>query len=373
VRNHHAGFTCSKLFNSSYTIIELVEMWLEASKSEDTKQTFVNQQLGLPYKAQVSRAIAASVLSERAEHFEVTINSRKVIVPAGVCVITVGADVQPGSQAREGRIELEAVGWGLGEESWSLGFEVFTGDPSQPEVWAQVDDYLQQPWFREDGHQMAIRACCIDSGGLNTEDVYKFARSRISRNVWAIKGASDRGGQWSPVWPQVIKAKRQKYRTGERPIIIGVNAAKEAIRQRLLIAEPGAGYCHFPNGRPEAYFAQLTAENLVVIGRGGARVRKWVLPKDRANEALDCRVYAYAALCGLYVVRRLDLRKTAAIIAGAPAPVGIPPAEVIAASQERQRRERMQPAAARMPAPQPRAVPTPRPPRQVRRGIWRTR
>lgn len=25
----------------------------------------------------------------------------------------------------------------------------------------------------------------------------------------------------------------------------------------------------------------------------------WELPSGRANEALDCRVYAYAALCGL--------------------------------------------------------------------------
>lgn len=376
VSNTHAGFTASKLFNGSYTIVELVEMWVAASKAEDTKQTFVNQQLGLPYKAQVSRAIAASVLSDRVEDFAVTVNTRRPIVPTGVLVITVGADVQPGSIAREGRIELEVVGWGLGEESWSLGYEVFTGDPSQPGVWAEVDKYLLEPWHREDGHMMAIRGCCIDSGGLNTEDVYKFARARISRNVWAIKGASDRGGQWTPVWPQVIKAKRQKYRTGQRPIIIGVNAAKEAVRQRLLVPEPGPGYCHFPNGRPEAYFAQLTAENLVVTGRGGARVRKWVLPKDRANEALDCRVYAYAALCGLYVVRRLDLVTTAKIIAGAPPPAGTPPVEVIAVSlaQARERAHQRQ-AQATQPAaaPAPRTMPVQRPPRQVRRGIWRTR
>lgn len=382
VRNNHAGFTCSKLFNPSYSIVELVEMWLVAAASEDTKQTFVNQQLGLPYKANVSRAIAASVLQERAEDFIGMVDEKRPIVPAGVCVITVGADVQPGSQAREGRIELEVVGWGLGEESWSLAYEVFTGDPSQPKVWDAVDKYLLQPWHREDGHLMGVRACCIDSGGLNTEDVYKFARARFTRNVWAIKGASDRGGQWSPVWPQVIKAKRQKYRTGQRPIIIGVNAAKEAVRQRLLVPEPGAGYCHFPNGRPEAYFAQLTAENLQVTGRGGARVRKWVLPKDRANEALDCRVYAYAALCGLYVVRRLDLRKTAQIIAGAADPIGVPPetalGAMLAKRQEQDERARarrvVQPAAAPAPAPPPRAMPpAPRPHRQVRRGVWRTR
>lgn len=373
VPNYHAGFTCSKLFNPSTSVIELATRWVAASKSEDTKQTFVNSQLGLPYKASVSRAISASVLADRAEDFSSILDTRKTIVPADVCVLTAGADVQPGSQAREGRIEVEVVGWGLGEESWSLAYEVFTGDPSQPGIWAEVDKYLADPWQREDGHAMTIRACCIDSGGLNTEDVYKFARTRITRNVWAIKGASDRGGQWSPVWPQVIKAKRQKYRVGHRPIIIGVNAAKEAVRQRLLVPEPGPGFCHFPNGRPESYYAQLTAENLTTPTIGGVRVRKWVLPKDRANEALDCRVYAYAALCGLYVVRRFDMVKTARMIAGAPAPIVTPPAEVIAAALQRQ--ERVQPAVAPAPAPRPRAMqaPAPRPHRNVRRGIWRTR
>ena len=32
---------------------------------------------------------------------------------------------------------------------------------------------------------------------------------------------------------------------------------------------------------------------------GGKRYRVWELPPGRANEVLDTRVYAYAALCGL--------------------------------------------------------------------------
>jgi len=32
---------------------------------------------------------------------------------------------------------------------------------------------------------------------------------------------------------------------------------------------------------------------------GGVRFRVWDLAPGRANEALDCRVYAYSALCGL--------------------------------------------------------------------------
>lgn len=56
---------------------------------------------------------------------------------------------------------------------------------------------------------------------------------------------------------------------------------------------------HFPTDRDINYFAQLTSERSVLKTSGGQRYRVWELPPGRANEALDCRVYAYAALCGL--------------------------------------------------------------------------
>ena len=44
-------------------------------------------------------------------------------VPDGVGVLTVGADVQ------DDRVELEVVGWGWDEESWSIDDHVIEGDP----------------------------------------------------------------------------------------------------------------------------------------------------------------------------------------------------------------------------------------------------
>jgi phage terminase large subunit GpA-like protein len=305
VPNRHAGFTASKLYSPWITVVELAEAWLRAKDDPETKQTFYNTQLGLPFKTDALKEVPAEALLRRREQWDG--------VPDEVLVITAGVDVQPGGTASEGRLEVEVVGWGLGEESWSLAHEVFTGDPAQNEVWRQLDDFLVTPWRRVDGRMMAIRACCIDSGGHNTQEAYRFAQARIGRNIWAIKGASDRS-QWSPIWPSSTRAKGGRYRAGYRPIIIGVNAAKEAVRQRLLIAEPGAGYCHFPVGRPAGYFEQLTAERLVIERKAGSRVRRWVAQSHRANEALDCRVYAYAALWGLYHVRRLKLERAAQLI-----------------------------------------------------------
>lgn len=298
VSNHHAGFNASKLYSPFETIVKLAEKWLISKDDAETKQTFYNTQLGLPFSVQATKTVAVHTLMGRLETYPAP-------VPIGVACLTAGIDVQSGGTANEGRIEVEVVGWGRHEESWSIEHRVFNGDPKLPDVWAELDEFLLQGFEYERGGRLAIRAACIDSGGHNTQDVYNFARARVNRNIWAIKGANDRG-QWSPVWPAPNK-QPEKYRTGWRPIMLGVNSAKEAIRNHLRVEQPGPGYAHFPVGRVEAYFEQLTSETLVLEKKHGFVNRRWELKKGRANEALDCRVYAYAALQGLLLVRKFNI------------------------------------------------------------------
>lgn len=319
VSNQHAGFTASKLYSPFITVVELATKWLEARHDPEKKQTFYNTQLGIPFKAEVTKAVASHFLASRREVYH---PDPAVMVPEGVGVLTAGIDVQAGGQGNIGRLECEVVGWGAGEESWHIETAVFSGDPAQPHVWEELDAYLAKGFRHARGFDMRIMAACIDSGGHNSQDVYSFAKPRMGRNIWAIKGGSDRSGQWSPLWPPLEKERAgRKFRVGYRPIILGVNSGKEAIRQRLLVAEPGPGYCHFREGQPEGYFDQLTSEDLVMDTRNGVKIRKWVLRKGLANEALDCRVYAYAALHGLYHVRRLDLAAAVEAVAEyTPAP-----------------------------------------------------
>lgn len=311
VSNTHAGFTASKLYSPWVTMVELAERWLASRDDPEAKQTFYNTALAQPFQTEALKDVPHEMLLRRRETWEG--------IPNEVLAITAGVDVQPGGSSSEGRIEAEIVGWGLGEESWSLSHEVFSGDPARDDVWLELDELLLSPWLRADGRAMAIRAACVDSGGHNTQEAYRFCRNRAGRNVWAIKGASDRS-QWSPIWPTAAHSKNLSHRVGFKPVIIGVNAAKEAVRQRLLIAEPGPGYCHFPTGRPAAWFEQLTGERLVIERKSGAMIRRWVAPRHRALEALDCRIYAYAALWGLYHVRRLRLERAAQLINDVPPP-----------------------------------------------------
>lgn len=282
----HAGFHIwagySLHVNASWS--NLVAEWLRVKDDALARQTFINLVLGEPYEDRGEKSLQEAALLARCEVWPGE-------VPDGVAVLTAGLDVQ------DDRIEVELVGWGRNEESWSLDFGVIEGDPDQSSTWDRVDAHLKRRWYRADGRPFEISAACIDSGGHHTQRVYEFAKARLGRKVWAIKGESARGGARSPVWPAKRPSARNK--ASFRPIIIGVNAAKDAIRTRLHIQQPGPGYMHFPTDRDVGFFSQLTAERSVVKTEGGRRFRVWEVLPGRRNEALDCRVYAYAALCGL--------------------------------------------------------------------------
>lgn len=209
-------------------------------------------------------------------------------LPAGVVVLTVGVDVHPD------RLEVEVVGWGRDEESWSIRHIVISGDPTGPLVWEDLDNLLLTtfPHARQID-DLPIFAAAIDTGGHNTMQAYAFCRDRQDRRVWGIKGI---GGMGKPLWPQ----RASRNNKGRIPLfIIGVDAAKESIYARLRIKAPGPGYCHFPKDRDAEWFRQLTAEKVATRYLKGRPIREWKKPDSARNEALDCRVYAVAALHGM--------------------------------------------------------------------------
>lgn len=296
VPNDHAGFQCGKLFSPwpKDSPPSIATKWLAAKDDEEKKQAWWNTQLGLPYRQRHAKELEIDQLVARGEQWDAE-------VPNGVACITVGVDVQ------DYRIEAEVVGWGKDEESWSLDYQVFEGAPNTPDPWKKLDDHLKRIWARADGRTFAVEAVCVDSGGHHTQRVYEFCRARLGRRIWAIKGESSRGGERNPVWP--IRRKTKSSKQGFRPFMIGVNAAKDVIHSNLHKEAAGAGFMHFKSDRDVSYYKQLTAERVITKVVGGKKFRVWEQIAGRANEALDCRVYAYAALCGLiYAGLRLNIR-----------------------------------------------------------------
>lgn len=286
VENDHAGFQASKLFSpwAKDKPSDMARKWALAKDDDEKIQVFWNTQLGRPHRRHAGKEAQIDVLASRCEVWGAE-------VPDGVAITSVGVDVQ------DYRVECETIGWGSNEESWSIDYHVIDGEFSDPKVQAQLDLYLKRVWHRADGRGFEVMAACIDSGGHHTQAVYSFCLARIGRRIWAIKGESARNGKRSPVWPIARPTSRTKK--SYRPVIIGTNAAKDTIASRLRKEATGPGYMHFPVTRDINYFTQLTSERSELVTTAGQKYRVWKLKPGRANEALDCRVYGYAALCGL--------------------------------------------------------------------------
>jgi phage terminase large subunit GpA-like protein len=72
--------------------------------------------------------------------------------------------------------------------------------------------------------------------------------------------------------------------------------------------EPSPGFCHFSAERGTDHFEQLPSEALLTSYSRGTPVREWRRKKGVRGEALDCRVYAFAALEAL-ASRSLSLER----------------------------------------------------------------
>lgn len=273
-----AGFQLSALYSPWTPLASGVRDFLEAKKQPATLRVWVNTYLGESWEEQ-GDAVDDYSISQRKEEW--------VDVPNEVILLTAGVDVQ------DDRLEVEIVGWGKDEESWSIDYRTIYGDPASPAVWQDLDTALSQVFAREDGKELAVRCACIDSGGHHTSSVYRYVKPREGKRIFAIKGI---GGEGKPIVGRPSHNNIGKVRL----FSVGVDTAKALLFSRLRITEAGPGYCHFPSSRSDEYFRQLTAEKVVTKYHKGFARREFVKTRPR-NEALDVRVYSMAALAILNI------------------------------------------------------------------------
>jgi phage terminase large subunit GpA-like protein len=297
-----ASFHLSSLYSPHGWIswTDIAAEFLAAKDDPSRLQVWTNTKLAETWEDMAGEQIDPTNLMVRCEHFGESL-------PAGVCVITCGVDVQ------DNRIECEIVGWGRGEESWSLDYHVLYGDPSTPELWAQLDELLKRKYrHSNEVPDMPITAACVDSGGHYSDQVVNYCHSRKIYGVFAIKGD---GGYGKPIWPATAS---RNAKTRKPVYMIGVNDAKDTLMQRLH-SDSSSGRWHFPHGRDKEWFEQLTNEIVRKKFSKGRHIREWTPRKNGLRtEALDCRVYAYAALRCLVRDYKYDLGLLAEHIDGKP-------------------------------------------------------
>ena len=269
-----AGFHISALYSPWVTIFDAVDEFLKAKRDPMRLKTWVNTFLGETWEEQGERLDEYDLMDRREDWGD--------MLPEDSVLLTCGVDTQ------DDRLEYEIVAWGRGEESWSIAYGALYGDPSTSELWNRLDSVLGQKFEHPLHGEMIIRSTCVDSGGHYTQQVYNYCKLRAGRRVFAIKGV---GGEGKP-----IVGRPTKNNIGKINLFpVGVDTAKELVYARLKMTDEGDGYCHFPEDRGEEYFRMLTAEKKVTKYFKGRPRMEWVKIRPR-NEALDCRVYATAAL-----------------------------------------------------------------------------
>ena len=280
------GFHLNTLASTFCGWKEIVQKFLVAKEQLDQgnpegMKVWVNTELGETWEER-GDTVEDVELFNRREIYEAE-------VPDGVLVLTAGVDVQ------DDRFEVEVVGWGIGKESWGIRYQKIYGDMLKEQVWDDLDAFLLSGFQKKDGTTLHILSACVDSGGHHTDQVYRFTKDRFERRIWAIKG---KGGQEVPF----IRNPSTNNRVKTPLFILGVDAGKALLYQRLKHNTKGPNYCHFPEneeaGYDAAYFKGLTSEKMVVRFRKGRSVIVWELKDSsyKRNEPLDLRNYAMAAL-----------------------------------------------------------------------------
>lgn len=265
------------------TWVQIVYDWLDALKDPNGLKTFVNTTLGETWEEAVGEKLDHQVLMDKVVHYTAA-------VPARVVYLTAGIDSQ------RNRFEMYVWGWAPGEEAFLVDKIIIMGRPDEEETLLRVDAAINKKYCHADGTEMTISRVCWDTGGIDGEIVYQRSKKHGVFRVLPVKGASVYG-------KPVITMPKTRNQRGVYLCEVGTDTAKEILYARMKAdptpADEATSYAiRFPDD-PEIFSQteaqQLVAEELVEKWEKGKMRLLWD-NKKRRNEALDCLVYAYAAL-----------------------------------------------------------------------------
>lgn len=280
------------------TWADLAQMWVNAQGDPEVLQTFVNLQLGEPFEDYADRPAAELLHSLKGMYFEDKLPMGGEGKPF---FTTLGCDVQAGNRRgdewiKKPRIEASLYGHGPNNRTWLIAHYIIEGN---------VNDYtsgafkkLKEKIVKKDFPMMPVKVF-IDSRH-QTDEVNKFCNG--SSNVFPIMGhpyiAKNEGSKYFKAVE--IKEFSSADLTPLKMYELSTNIMKRrlynklALRRDAVTGEYPHGYMMFPIDMTQKYFDQLTAERPVTKNVNG-RMRITFDAGGRANEALDCFVYAELA------------------------------------------------------------------------------
>lgn len=285
---------------SAYSVLQswerIARAWFKAKGDAPAEQTFMNDVVGLPYRA-IGEVVAWETLRDRAsESFY-----DRGRIPAGYSIVTAGVDCQGD------RVEVQIKAYGRDGRSCVVDYLVIPGHISEGRCQAGLDALMAQAWPNAFGRRIPLDMLGID-GNAWTEDVWSWVKRWPSSRVIMVRGAN------SDHAPLLERVKRERGAQGQllkysrRFYNFGTSVMKLALYRNLQKEDPlERGFIGLPKGLDEEYFRQLTAERRQAVKRkDGFTVYRWMKSPSQANEALDTHLQADAAAIRLGVRAMLD-------------------------------------------------------------------
>lgn len=284
-----AGFHINELYSPWVTWGEVAKSYLDAKKSEEIMQTWVNLSMGMSYEPK-SQKIDRNTLASLKQDYD------KNDLPSGILWISAGVDTQ------NDRFEVDIWGFGMGNESWHILTDIILGDPQDPSTRDNLDAFLFKKFKVNNRGELPISSAFIDSGGGRTKAVYDFVRGKSRRKIYAIKGASS-----SNPYDNEIEIYKQGWSKKYKTSLINLHVSKlklqfyQALKKSLADEvssqgeNKGTNAVHFSKNCNTDFFKGIASEKLSRKTIAGKHLYFWEKTEDR-NERLDCAIYARAAL-----------------------------------------------------------------------------
>lgn len=301
------------------TWAEIADRKAAADADPSKRAPFYNLTLGLPYAGERTEQDADEVekLAEPGVHLGT--------VPEGALILTAGID------CAHDRFWVTVLGHGRGQRTRVIDYAEIDGDPSRPDGYADLDEYLQRTWSKANGKELHITDLAID-GGNWTEIVAQWVQSKVNHSgkarmikvgadyrkqtIYLVRGRSEKKSERAVYRPAKTEV-NQRDKTVARSVGmwgVGTSVLKHivygwinsAITAKAEAESAGtaddiaARMVRFPGGRgekfdplkpdqgalPPKYYAGLTVEYFDEASK------VWVRPKGAYNEPLDTIVYA---------------------------------------------------------------------------------
>lgn len=278
-------YTHSAFYTWDRVAGDYIEAWKYSKRGDiSALRDFYNTQLGIPWKERGYAPNFELIQTEvQGSYFRGT-------YPPQVLFTTMGIDVQGD------RVEAELLGWSDRGISFSIDYFVLSRRKREDSAYAILNDFLTDILTRAVDHvQAPLLLACIDANYQPGE-------------VYAYTGESDY--EILPIIGQSHGENRKQTFVIDSVQEYGVNRGKLNVdrlksevyqnlrHERNKPFEKQVDYtCNFPRDYDKEYYKQLTAEQRVITQNPTTRqsVMKWHKIYYQ-NEALDCRVYAVAAL-----------------------------------------------------------------------------